>query len=321
MTFRKIFFFLLLFLPFYLFSQEFKGSIKDKKTNEGLAYVNIGVPAKAWGFLSDENGNFKYKATSEKDDDTIQISLIGYQTIFINLKELKNKCDSNGIVFLEEITYQLSQVTITPNEYETKILGNKNLDDLECMELPQIKDTAYQRIAKEKGLDKNAVGIEIGNKIKIKKGQQIFIDKIQFKVCLDIKDTVIYRVNIYTKGKILSRHITAIGMLNEETMVNVMKEPIIIKTFGKKEVKSIDLSSQNIEVTDDFIVALECIYSSDKKMKIGVSPSIFGSTDLFIRASFVSEWIKIPLIDLTFIGATVSYKKVPGFWQRLFKTI
>lgn len=318
MALRKKIFFLFFIFPFLLFSQEFKGSIKDKKTNEGLPYVNIGVPAKGYGFLSDENGNFKFKATSEKDDDTIQISLIGYQTILLKLKELKNKCDSNGIVYLEEITYQLSQITITPNEYETKILGGQDLEDLECMELPQIKDTAYQRIAKEKGLDKNSVGIEIGNKIKIKKGQQIFIDKIQFKVCLGVKDTAIYRVNIYSKGKIVSRHITAIGMINEETMINVMKEPIIIKAFGKKEVKSIDLSSQNIEVTDDFIVALECIYASDKKMKIGAAPSIFGSTDLFIRASFVSEWIKVPLIDLTFIGATVSYKKMPGFWQRLF---
>jgi hypothetical protein len=318
MTLRKKIFFLFFIFPFFLFSQEFKGSIKDKKTNEGLPYVNIGVPAKAWGFLSDENGNFKFKATSEKDDDTIQISLIGYQTILLKLKELKNQCDSNGIFYLEEMTYQLSQVTITPNEYETKILGGKNLENLECIEIPQINDTAYKRMAHEKGLDTNAIGFEFGNKIKIKNGQQNFIDKIQFKVCLGIKDTAIYRVNIYTKGKTVSRHMTVIGMINEESLINVMKEPIVIKAFGKTEVKSIDLSSQNIEITDDFIIALECIYASDKKMKIGADPSIFGSTDLFVRASVMSEWIKIPLIDLTFISATVSCKKTPGFWQRLF---
>ena len=89
------------------------------------------------------------------------------------------------------------------------------------MELPQIKDTAYQRIAKKKGLDQNAVGIEIGNKIK--KGQQIFIDKIQFKVCLDINDASIYRINIYTKGKKVSRHYTPIGMINKEVLINVIK--------------------------------------------------------------------------------------------------
>lgn len=318
MDFKKISTFLFLFLPIILFSQEYKGTIKNRKTNDGLPYVNIGVPAKAWGFLSDEYGNFKFKATSEKDDDTIQISLIGYQTILLELKELKAICENNGIIYLDEITYELSQVTITPNEYETKVLGSKKIEDLQCIELPKIKDTAYNRMVKEKGLDTNSIGFEIGNKIKIKNGQQNFIDKVQFKVCLDIKDTAIYRINIYTKSKTISRHLTPIGMVNIDELINVMKEPIIIKVFGKTEVKSIDLASQNIQVTDDFIVALECIYASDKKMKIGAAASVFGSTDFFIRASHMSEWIKIPLIDITFISATVSYKKIPGFWQRLF---
>ena len=143
-------------------------------------------------------------------------------------------------------------------------------------------------MAREKGLDTNAIGFEFGNKIKIKNGQQNFIDKIQFKVCLGIKDTAIYRVNIYTKGKTVSRHITVIGMITEESLINVMKEPIIIKAFGKTEVKSVDLSSQNIEITDDFIVALECIYASNSQMNIGAKPAMFGSTDLLIRECLVA---------------------------------
>lgn len=310
--------FLFLLIPCFLFSQEYNGMIKNKKTNEGLPYVSIGVPARAWGFLSDENGNFKFKLTTEKDEDTVQISLIGFQTIFLKLEELKYKCDNNEIIYLEEITYQLSQISITPNEYETKILGGKNLANFECTELPKIKDTAYQRIALEKGLDTNSIGWELGNKIKIKKGQQNFIDKIQFKVCLEVNDTAIYRINIYTKDKVIARHITPIGIIKEEKFINVMKEAVIVKSFGKTEVKSIDLSAQNIEISEDFIVALECIYASNKIMKIGISPSIFGSTDLFMRTSSMAAWIKIPLIDLTFISATVSYKKTPNFWKRLF---
>ncbi|MES2592770.1 MAG: carboxypeptidase-like regulatory domain-containing protein [Bacteroidota bacterium] len=310
---------ILLLVPSFLFSQEYKGTIKSSKTSEGLPYVNIGVPAKAWGFLSDENGNFKFKATSEKEDEVIQISLVGYQTVLLNLQDLKGKCENNEAIYLNDVTYQLSQVTITPNDYETRILGNKKPEDLECMELPKVsKDTAYIRMALEKGLDTNAYGIEFGNKIKIKEGHQNFIDKVQFKVCLNANDTAIYRINIYTKGKTIKRHLTAIGMVNEEKLINVMKEPVIVKAFGKTEVKSVDLSAQNIEVADDFIVGLECIYSSDQKMKVGVAPSLFGSTDLFCRISVMSEWIKIPLIDLTFVSASVSYKKVPSFWQKLF---
>ena len=32
----------------------------------------------------------------------------------------------------------------------------------------------------------------------------------------------------------------------------------------------------------------------------------------------MSEWIKIPLIDVTFVSATVTYKKKKGFFARLF---
>lgn len=315
----KIFlFFLLIIIPALLFGQQYQGAVKSKKNNEGLPYVNIGIPSKAWGFRTDENGEFSFKVTTEKDTDTIQFSLIGYQTSYLSLKDLKERCTSNSAIYLQEIAYDLAPVTITPGDYETKVLGNKHPEDLECAEIPKFTDTAYTRMALEKGLDTNSIGIELGNKISIKEGQRTLVDKVQFKVCLGPKDTAIYRINVYTKGKNLKRHVTAVGMVNEQSLVNIMKEPVVIKCIGKTEVITIDLSAQDIEVDDDFIVALECIYSSDRKMKIGVAPALFGSTDLFIRFSYLSEWFKFPVIDLTFVSATVSSKKMPGFWERLF---
>ena len=265
MSSTKVYGFIFSLLPIFLFGQEYKGVIKNKKTNEGLSYVNIGIPAKAWGFLSDENGNFTFKATSEKDNDTIQFSLIGYQTVFMPIRELKTKCESGNSIYLHETAYELAPVTITSTEYVTTVMGRKNLEDLECIEIARPTDTTYNCIAREKGLDTNSIGLEFGNKISIKEGQRTFIDKVQFKVCLDPKDTAIYRINIYTKGKVTGRQVTPCGVIREETLINVMKEPVVLKCTGKTEVKTIDLSSQNIEVNDDFIVALECIYASTKK--------------------------------------------------------
>jgi hypothetical protein len=89
---------------------------------------------------------------------------------------------------------------------------------------------------------------------------------------------------------------------------NELKEPIIVKTTGKTEVHDIDVSRQNIQVADDFIIGLECIYASNEKMSIGAAPSLFSSTDLMIRESIMDEWIKVPVFNLTFISATVSSK-------------
>ncbi len=291
-------------------AQELTGTVKDKN-QKGIPYVNIGIPAKAFGIITDDNGNFKLKITSEKETDTLQITSIGYYPLVISLGDLKRSCNSNSPLILTEEVYQLETTVVRPNEYETKVLGTTNVADLECINLSALKqkDTASIRRYKEKGISEKSGGIEIGNKISIKKGQQTFIDKIQFKTCVGPNDTAIYRINIYSEGKTVKRVLTPIGMVKVINSNNELKEPIVIKTIGKTEVHELDVSKQNIQVTDDFIIALECIYASNSQMNIGAKPAMFGATDLLIRESIMDEWIKVPLVNMTFIAATVTYKK------------
>jgi hypothetical protein len=301
---------LLSLLANYSFAQELNCVIKDKN-QKGVPYVNVGIPAKAYGVITDDNGNFKFRITSEKETDTLQITSIGYYPMVMSVGDLKKSCLSNASIILTEAVYELATTTVRPNEYETKVLGTTNVADLECVELSGLKqkDTASVRRYKEKGISEKSAGIEVGNKISIKKGLQTFIDRIQFKTCLGPNDTAIYRINIYSEGKTVKRVLTPIGMVKVINSNNELKQPIIIKTIGKNEVHDIDVSKQNIEVTDDFIIALECIYASNSQMNIGAKPAMFGSTDLVLRESIADEWIKIPLINLTFISATVTYKK------------
>ncbi|MES2568146.1 MAG: carboxypeptidase-like regulatory domain-containing protein [Bacteroidota bacterium] len=291
-------------------AQELSGFVKDKN-QKGIPYVNIGIPAKAFGIITDDKGAFNLKITSEKETDTLQITSIGYYPVVLSIADLKKICAQNSAVILTEEIYQLSTTTVRADEYETKILGTQSVADLECVNLSGLKqkDTASIRRYKEKGISEKSAGIEIGNKISIKKGQQTYIDKIQFKACLGPNDTAIFRINIYSEGKTIKRVLTPIGMVKVVNSNNELKEPIIIRSVGKTEVHEIDVSKQNIEVTDDFIIALECIYASNSQMNIGAKPAMFGSTDLLIRESIMDEWIKVPLINMTFIAATVTYKK------------
>ncbi|MBA4240267.1 MAG: hypothetical protein C0448_06050 [Sphingobacteriaceae bacterium] len=308
---RMILFLGLLFISLTnVISQELNGFVKDKN-QKGIPYVNIGIPAKAFGIITDENGAFKFKVTSEKDIDTLQITSIGYYPVVMSIADFKKSCTQNIPIILTEEVYQLQTTTVRPDEYETKVLGTTSVVDLECVNLSGLKqkDTASVRRYKEKGLSEKSAGIEIGNKISIKKGQQTFIDKIQFKACLGENDTAVFRINIYSEGKTVKRVITPIGMVKVINSNNELKEPIIIKSIGKTQVHEIDVSKQNIEVTDDFIIALECIYASNSQMNIGAKPAMFGSTDLLIRESIMDEWVKVPMINLTFIAATVTYKK------------
>jgi CarboxypepD_reg-like domain len=311
-------------LSIHCFSQDYKGAILDSKTQKGIPYVNIGIPIRAYGIISNESGEFSIKITSEKDTDTMLVSSIGYNTLYLTVKQFKTICDNHTSIYLKEAVYDLATTTVRPNEYETKIMGAKNAADLECMVLdnfknkPNSEDTVARKIAKEKGLTDRSFGFEIGNKIKIDKGQETYIDKIQFKTCLEPNDTAIYRINIYSEGATLRKFLTPIGMIKVVNSQNELKEPIIIKVIGKTEVHDIDVSPQNIKVTDDFMVALECLYSSNDKMIIGAAGSFFGSTDLLYRNSVMSSWVKLPLINITFISATVTQKKKKSFWNKLF---
>lgn len=320
MAFLKPLVFVIFFVQGIAFAQTISGTIRDFKSKETIPYANIGIPAKAFGIISNETGNFSLKITSEKDSDIVQVSCIGYEPTYLTIKQLKDDCEKQQSIYLKEAVYELATTTVKPNEYESKIVGAKNIEDLTCIVLNKIAstDTAYQRLVKEKGMSDKAIGVEIGNKIKIDKGQQTFIDKVYFKTCVNPNDTCIYRVNIYSEGKTVERKFTALGVIKIINSNNVLKEPIIIKAIGKTEVHEIDLSKQNIEVNDDFMIALECIYASNNQMSIGADASIFGSTDLLIRPSVMGEWVKIPLMDVTFISASVTYKKKPGFWSRLF---
>lgn len=291
-------------------AQELTGIIKDKN-QKGVPYVNIGIPAKAFGIITDDSGNFKLKITSEKETDTIQITSIGYYPLVMSIGDFKKSCLANSPIIITEEVYQLATTVVRPNEYETKVLGTTNIADLECVNLSGLKqkDTASVRRYKEKGISEKSAGIEIGNKISIKKGQETFIDKIQFKACVGENDTAIFRINIYSEGKTVKRVLTPIGMVKVINSNNELKEPIIIKSIGKTQAHEIDVSKQNIQVTDDFIIALECIYSSNSQMNIGAKPALFGATDLLIRESIMDEWVKVPLVNMTFIAATVTYKK------------
>ena len=313
---------ILFLLSIHCFSQDYKGSIVDAKTQKGIPYANIGIPNKGYGVICNENGEFILKITTEKDTDVIQVSNIGYQTKYIALAQFKKIGESNCKLELTETVYELATTTVRPNEYETKIVGAKDASELKCDGQLSVKgsanDTATARINKEKGIKNEGIGLEMGNKIKIDKGQQTFIDKIRFKTCLKPNDTCVYRINIYTEGETKKRMITPFGVVKLVSTTNVMKEPVVLKVIGKTDVQEIDLSAQNIEVFDDFMIAIECLYTSNDDINLAMDVSVFGSTDLFFRESTMAEWIKIPLIDVTFVSASVTQKKQKNFWNKLF---
>ncbi len=305
------------------FAQLYKGIVFDTKTKQPIPYANVGIANKGYGVICNDLGEFSLKITSEKDTDIVQAFCIGYKPFYFKIAQLKAISETNIFsIYLSEASMDLATVTVRPNEYETKILGGRDVSEFSCEGKVSLsmgkKDTATIRMEKEKGIEDNNSGFELGNKIKIDEGQQTFIDKIRFKTCLQPNDTCVYRINVYKEGSTKQRVVTPLGIVKVVNSTNILKEPIVIKVIGKTDVQEIDVSAQNIEVDNDFIIAIECIHSSNNDMNIAMKANVFGSTDLLIRNSTIAEWVKIPLLDITFVSATVTYKKKKSFWDKLF---
>ncbi len=86
------------------------GSVVDKKTQEPIPYVNIGVLGAYMGTITNMEGEFELKIPIDVVAEKIQISAVGYEMIVLNIKEYAGKKD---LVFeLMPKDYSIGEVEI-----------------------------------------------------------------------------------------------------------------------------------------------------------------------------------------------------------------
>jgi len=98
---------------------DFKGRILDSETNKPLSFVSIGIPKSGTGVISNEFGEFNYHVPENFVYDKIQISLLGYKKVQVNVAEKKSG---------ELITIMLEPEIQVLNEIEVKVKGTSAVD-------------------------------------------------------------------------------------------------------------------------------------------------------------------------------------------------
>jgi hypothetical protein len=123
-----------IYLTFFLilistgFSQEnkLKGKLTDKN-EKALPFVNIGIPMKHIGTVSNENGDYILKTPSNiLEIDAVVFSYIGYKTIKKSVAELK---DQKGISIqmeteenqLDEVVFETKKLLFNPSSYNEPV--------------------------------------------------------------------------------------------------------------------------------------------------------------------------------------------------------
>ncbi len=207
------------------FSQSISGVVKDSDTFQPIAFANVGVRGGNTGTVTDINGEFSIHMNHENADDTLMISIIGYEPVRISVAEFNSA--GPEVCYMKEKVYDLAEVIAKPIEYRERMLG---------------VTTGFKKISA--GFADNLLGYEMGILMKVKKSAKI--KKVNLNIAHCTYDTIFYRINIYKVN----------GKMNFE---NLLHEPIYIempKSMVENEVQ-IDLQTKNIRVQGDFLVTLE----------------------------------------------------------------
>jgi pimeloyl-ACP methyl ester carboxylesterase len=239
-----------------------KGFIRDRKSNLPLPYVNIGIPEKDVGTTSNIKGEFELALSESNATDTLRISMIGFETRVIFLKDVFKKQKLNLNIQLLEKTNELTEVVVTDKKLTTKVLGNKT-------------DSKFFGGKFASG----DLGSEIAIRIKIKDAPT-YLDTFSFNISYNAADTATFRVNIYEVKN---------GLPDK----NILTDNIIVKINGQAGKIDVDLSKYNTVVNDDFFIGLEWV---EGKNNSGiVFSSGFVNKGTYYRKASQGRWKKYPM--------------------------
>lgn len=206
-------------------AQEIKSVVFCTETLNPIPYVNIGIPNKNSGTVSDEEGNFTLKIKAQYLGDSLKFSCIGYESKTLSIKDmLANKQDK---VELNDKINEIKEITVIPKEYKLKTLGVK---------------TKLRAISA--GFKENKLGYELGILMKARK--QIILKKVIINFSACSYDSIFYRLNVYEKT-------------GKKEFKNIMPKPYYLALSAKElqTTNSIDISHLNIISDKNLLITLE----------------------------------------------------------------
>jgi hypothetical protein len=206
------------------------GRIIDSKTNETLAFVNVGVPGKNTGTVTTHDGSFLIKVDSAMFTDSIKISMSGYYSRTISLSDLLKQQKPVQILLNEKFS-ALNEVVISSRLMREKTKGNTTTSNFVSIGLPL-----------------KFLGSETGVKINLGK-DPVLLKKLTFNISENRLDTAVFRLNIYSYK-------------NGAPSENILQRNILLGVGSQKGKYSISLTDYKLVMKGDVLVSLEWIEGS-----------------------------------------------------------
>ena len=251
---------LLLLLWNYSFAQNFTGTVLNKQDNTPVEYVNIGIPGKDIGTVSDRSGIFNISLTETSDNDTLLFSCTGYQTVALTIGDL-NK-NTGKVFFMSKLANTATPVRTKLSSPVKKTLGI----------------TSRSKIS-DADMEGGPLGSEWGIIIKTRKPALLENVIINLKGCTF--DSIFYRLNIYRIGK-------------NKDFKNILTRPVYVKLSKDEYADEIifNILEENIVVSEDFLITLEQVAHLGKG-SIKLCSNLWDET--YLRSTSHGKWETLPI--------------------------
>ena len=206
-------------------------TVLDTDTDQPIPYVNVGFIDQAIGTVSDQNGKvlLEFDENAVGDDAVLQISMLGYETIKINLQDLYARLAKTDKIYLRPSVTQLDEATIIA-EKRRKLMLNRPRG-------------VYNFIGYWK--DKKGLGGEIATLVKVRHSD-VKLRALNFIVNENESDSLRIRVNVYEES-------------GNKPGNKLITENIYHTIKGSNTEVAIDLTPYNILVQDDFVIGIELV--------------------------------------------------------------
>ncbi|MES2332535.1 MAG: carboxypeptidase-like regulatory domain-containing protein [Bacteroidota bacterium] len=245
------------------------GKILEQKSNQPLAYVSIGIPDKPFGTLSDTLGNFAFHIAKENVTDTLQISLVGYFSKRIAVKDFIGS--NQATISLSIRIVELAEVVVGHQKTYTETIGRQASGKFVQLSIHNKKSVT------------ETIGSEMGMRYKTSHAGAILKD---FNVNLSANNfnSIKYRINIYS----VKDNMPDTLLCNRQIFMTT--DPF------KTGWININLEPYQVKVNKDFIVTVQWVgsrmdHKEDPVTMIPVAMSLF-SKNCYVRVAALDKWQK-----------------------------
>ena len=218
----------LLLLNIVAIAQPVRGRIINKSTQQGLAFVNVGVIGKALGTVTDEKGAYQLPFQKALATETVRISSLGYATRTLTLQELAAHPD----VALVPEAIPLAEVQVHGKALfrRTHTLGNTGNAEMATNTLTN-----------------TSLGGQVGTVIKLSRRPTSIVNAV-FNIARNSPGQVTFRVNLF--------RLDPTGLPSD---IKLLPRDVIVTSPIVRGPITVDLSADQLVLNEDFFLAIEMI--------------------------------------------------------------